>query len=108
MDHLLEVIEWDVNGAHARVLSDAGRHFLDAPGFRREGLDLPDDLFAVAAPPLVTHLDSARWAEGRLVLDGHAYLEGFDARDTELRVVARHLGRTPRSRRRSRAARART
>ena len=91
MDHLLEVIEWDVNGAHARVLSDAGRHFLDAPGFRLEGLDLPDDLFAVAAPPLVTHLDSARWAEGRLVLDGHAYLEGFDARDTELRVVARRL-----------------
>jgi CDP-glycerol glycerophosphotransferase len=91
MDYLLEVIAWDANGAHARVLSDDGRDFLDAPGFRREGLDLPDDLFEVAAPPLVTHLDSARWAGGRLVLDGHAYLEGFDSRDTELRVVARHL-----------------
>jgi glycosyltransferase involved in cell wall biosynthesis len=91
LDYLLEVIEWDAKGAHARALSEGGRSFLVAPGFRRHGLDLPDDLFEVPTPPLVAHVDSTDWVEGRLVLSGHAFLEGFDSRDTAVRVVARHL-----------------
>ena len=92
LDYLLEVVTWDVDGAHARVLSNADRavHLLAAPGLGREGADLDDDLFVVPPPSLAHHLDFLDWREGRLVLDGHAYLEGVDAGDTGLRVLARH------------------
>jgi hypothetical protein len=92
LDYLLEVVTWDVDGAHARVLSNADRavHLLAAPGLEREGADLDDDLFVVPPPSLAHHLDFLDWREGRLVLDGHAYLEGVDAGDTGLRVLARH------------------
>lgn len=87
---LLDVVRWDVQGAHARIVRVGSTFCLEGPGFRSPELALPDALFALPGPPsCIGRLERVTWRAGTLQVEGHAYLEGISSADTTLHVVAR-------------------